>query len=201
MTEIGAELPDFVLQAEDGRQVRLSDYRDRVVVIETGSISCPMYIQALSGMNEVRRNHPEVEFLVLYTREAHPGGRMPPFETIEQKFERAKRLKAEEPEHRTILVDGMAGEVHDLIGNMPNSTVVVGADGRIAFRAQWNDPQALDRALALIEAGQPADGIESVYRRPTPPTAICTFKRAGLVSLFDFFIGLPMILYHHWRYD
>ena len=160
-----------------------------------------MYVQALRDMSDIVRAHPDIVHLLLYTREAHPGGKLPPFQSFEQKRQRAKRLQREESEPRRILIDNMAGDIHRAYGGMPNSSTLIDASGNIAFFAQWNDPAAMARAIDRVKTGQATADIAAVYHRPKPPTAIRTFRRAGWISLFDFLIGLPRILYHHWKYD
>lgn len=197
----GKQAPDFEALNEQGERVRLSDFKGKIVVIETGSMSCPMYIQALPGMNDAAVKHPDVVFLLIYTREAHPGQKMPAFEAMSEKIERVQRLKNEEPENRMILIDDMQGTIHCAYGKMPNSAVIIDKDGKFAFHAQWNDPVAIDEALTRLEKGESLDGVAAQYKRPKPPLAFRTFNRAGLHSLIDFFLGLPQIIYHHWKYD
>ena len=201
LVAVGKSAPDFEAVNERGKTVRLNDFQGNIIVLETGSMSCPMYIQALPGMNKAAANHPDVVFLMLYTREAHPGHKLPPFQSLQEKIQRVKRLKNEEAENRMILVDDMQGTIHHAYGKMPNSSVVIDKQGVIVFHAQWNDPVAINEVINLLKNGESLDGISPKYIRPKPPLAFRTFNRAGLQSLIDFLIGLPQILYHHWKYD
>ena len=72
------ELIDFKLTKLDGKKISLSDYKDKWLVLETGSLTCPMFVKNINPLRDVRAKHPDVEFLVIYVREAHPGSRRGP---------------------------------------------------------------------------------------------------------------------------
>jgi hypothetical protein len=55
--QIGEPAPDFT--------TRLSDFRGKTVVLETGSASCPMYVKNIEPMNALAYRFPKVEFLLL----------------------------------------------------------------------------------------------------------------------------------------
>jgi len=88
----GDKMPDFTLYDQQGNAVRLSDFRGKWVVIETGSTSCMMYARHVSAANQLAEKYPDVEFLVVYVREAHPGRKLPAHRSLEQKLEMSKTL-------------------------------------------------------------------------------------------------------------
>jgi hypothetical protein len=100
----GERAPDFTAYTTEGNPVRLSDFRGQVVVLETGSISCPMYVKDVIEMNDIAKKFPDIKFLVLYVREAHPGGNIPAHKTLEDKIECARALPEQEGEQRQILL-------------------------------------------------------------------------------------------------
>jgi hypothetical protein len=67
----GEDLIDFKLTALDGRDVSLSDYKGKWLVLETGSLTCPMFVKNIDPLRDVKAKYPDVEFLVIYVREAH----------------------------------------------------------------------------------------------------------------------------------
>ena len=72
----GEPAVDFTLSTPDGKEVKLEDYKGKWVVIETGSITCSMYVKNVGGFAKLRQKYPDVEFLLVYVREAHPGSRL-----------------------------------------------------------------------------------------------------------------------------
>jgi hypothetical protein len=45
--QVGEPAPDFTTTRLDGTEVRLSDFRGKTVVLETGSASRPMYVKTI----------------------------------------------------------------------------------------------------------------------------------------------------------
>jgi hypothetical protein len=66
-----------------------------------------------------------VEFVFLYTREAHPGENYPAHSSFKQKLDHARAFKAEFNIERPILVDDLAGSAHKLYGSLPNMTYLI----------------------------------------------------------------------------
>ena len=77
--KVGDAAPDFsaeLLSAEgvpSGSTVSLSDYRGRKLALIFGSYTCPIYRGQIERYNEIYDAlHERLEFLLIYTREAHP---------------------------------------------------------------------------------------------------------------------------------
>jgi len=98
------------------------------------------------------------EFFLVYTREAHPGEKVPAHSSLDEKIQNACRLRDEEKLTVPILVDSMDGAVHQLYGasDLTNSTCprlhVIDKDGRVIFKATWTDARELRLVIEdLIE--------------------------------------------------
>ena len=57
----------------NGKAVNLEDYKGKWLVIESGSLTCPMYVKNVKAFARLTEKYPDVEWLVVYVREAHPG--------------------------------------------------------------------------------------------------------------------------------
>ena len=84
----GEMAENFIVKDQNGNQVSLQDYRGKWVVLETGSITCAMYVKNIPGIKKLQSKFPDVEFLLIYVREAHPGARLGPHQSNQQKIER-----------------------------------------------------------------------------------------------------------------
>ena len=183
---VGEPAPDFTATRIDGTEVALSDYRGNPVVLETGSVTCPMYAGRIETMNAMAYRFPEVTFLVLYVREAHPGERIGPHRSCADKVANARLAVAEDGEGRTILVDDQLGTAHYLYGAMPNTVHLIDPQGTVVFRAMWNDPDAVANALRLMRAGQNPGSVPARFRPAGVPTLLRVLHRAGRQALWDF---------------
>ncbi len=191
---VGDRLPDPDLFTLEGARTRLSAAFGRILVLETGSLTCPLYVGRIAAMNRLARAYPEATFRVLYVREAHPGSRTPPHRSLEEKLERARRLLKLEPEEgRTILVDDVDGTLHRALGALPNMVYVLDPEGRVLFRADWNDPQAVEEVLRRLQAGDPVDNVQPRFR-PVPPWILLrVLRRGGPDAVGDFLRHLPAL--------
>lgn len=196
---VGEPAPDFTATRLDGTSVRLSDFRGKPVVLETGSVSCPMYVSHVDAMNALAYRFSDVAFIVLYVREAHPGQQIRAHRSTEQKAAAARIAVEEEREGRTILIDDLAGSGHQLYGAMPNTVHVIDADGVVAFRAMWNDPAAVDAALRRVLAGQDTAAVRSRFRPAGPATLTRVLRRAGWRAVWDFATAFPRVASAHLR--
>lgn len=102
----------------------------------------------------------DVQFLVVYVREAHPGERAyrtyPQPRDFRQKLAYARELVAHEGLRCPILVDGMDEAVHQRYGGLPNMVYVLDKAGDIAYKATWTRAEEIDRVLAELTADEPA---------------------------------------------
>lgn len=188
---------DFQAITLDGKDVSLSDYLDKPIVLDTGSITCPMYANTTTAMNELQKQYQNIHFLLLYIREAHPGGKTANITNMLEKTDHAKLTHKYYNEQREILIDSVDGVAHKLYGSMPNMTYVIGTNGIVKFRANWTNIDALKTVLKTIET----DSIEKkdfyVIVKPAPWIAIRTLLIGGVSALIEFFMGLPQLMRQH----
>ena len=193
----GEAFIDFQALTLDGKKVSLSDYLDKPIVLDTGSITCPMYANTKTAMNKLKKQYLDVHFLLLYIREAHPGGRTKSINTMEEKINHAKLIDKYYNEQREILIDDVDGTAHKLYGGMPNMTYVIGINGIVKFRANWTNIEALSTVLKNIETDiiEKQDFYDIV--KPAPWIAIRTLLIGGISAFIEFFIRLPQLLRQH----
>jgi len=208
--EAGERAADATLATLDGESVRLSElWSERPAVVEFGSITCPVFTGKVDVMNALARTYAgEVDFYVVYAREAHPGQRYPAHRSFEEKVANASEARREEGVDRTVLVDDLDGTMHRAYDALPNSAYVVGTDGVVAHRADWTDPAAIDRTLAaLLEADGRGAAVDaaSLEENFEPPNGealaelVRVLRRAGPGSLRDFLTAMPRMLLYRFR--
>lgn len=165
----GDAAPDFAAVMLGGNTMHLSTWKGHVVVIEFGSLSCPVFRDEAPRMEQLRNEMGmRAAFLLIYTREAFPAGpenlprnadegvSIPQASDLIQRKAAAERARA--ALHITIptAVDSMSDEIANAYGGMPNGAVVIGKDGKIVAREQWTNPDSLRRAIDRAD-GFPVD--------------------------------------------
>ncbi|MGI9259216.1 MAG: deiodinase-like protein [Gammaproteobacteria bacterium] len=196
----GDQAPGFtVTDLETGEAVSLSDYRGRWLVIETGSSTCSMYTKNIPGMDDLRSEYPDVDFVVIYVREAHPGERLHQHKNFDEKVSAAKLLKPRYSEHRRVLVDDHAGSFHQPYGMKPNFIYVIRPDGVVHYRCDWAHIDGLREALndrENLHTLEHAD-IDKLHAARGMGIAIRTMWTGGLIALWDFFAAGPELVKRH----
>ncbi len=196
----GDVAPDFtVTDLETHAPVRLSDFKDQWVVIETGSSTCSMYTKNIPGMEALRAEHPDVEFVVIYVREAHPGERLHQHKNLEEKIAAARLLQPRYDENRRVLVDNHAGDFHRAYGMKPNVIYVVRPDGTVHYRCDWAHVDGLREALedrAQLHTREHAD-MAKLHATRGMGIAIRTMWTGGLIALWDFFMAGSELVKRH----
>lgn len=191
---IGDKAPDFVLKTADNQAVRLLDFAGDFLLLELGSITCPLFQSRRTGMSRLDAHHDNVSSAILYVREAHPGNNVPSHKSFEDKQECAQTLKQEDGETRLILVDDFAGTAHKAYGGYPNSVFIINRNGCVVFRAKWNNPVSTAKALDALVAGK-AVKVKNYFFPAKPAVVFHTLGRGGKESFVDFFRGLPMLVW------
>ncbi len=189
----GELAPDFSLQDINGDEVKLSDFKGKSVVIETGSITCSMFVHCIPGMNALKKEYPDVEFLVVYVREAHPGERTPQHQAISSKFAAAKRMVRKYNDQRRVLVDSLDGSMHKAYSlHMPNIVYVINPEGIVIYRCDWAHAAGVKEALDnrdTLHYREHAD-TELLTGRPRWK-AILVMLNGGFLALWDFIKAWP----------
>jgi hypothetical protein len=134
----GTPAPDFELPVLGGGSFRLSHRSGKPVLIEFGSITCPMTAGARAGMRRLHHRYEHrIQFLSIYVREAHPGERYRRHLSLEEKISHAADWAAKDFITWPVAVDSLEGTVHEAYGLLPNGAYLIDATGQVAFRALW----------------------------------------------------------------
>jgi len=193
--EIGQKAPDFELETHDGQKRRLLDFEGECLILELGSMTCPLFLTRYDSMQKIAQDYPQVSSSVLYVREAHPGAAIPAHKSIEEKKACASLLVSELNDPRLILVDGVEGHAHQAYGSMPNAIYIIDKEGIVRFKAAWNNTTATRTALEAVLQGK-SSKIKSYFKPAKPWIVLSTARRAGKGSGSDFFRGLPRLIWN-----
>lgn len=190
---------DYTFTDLDGKEVRLADYKGKWLVIESGSLTCPMYVKNVDPFGALMRKYPDVEWLVVYVREAHPGSRLGPARDIDEKIDYAKRSKAEYRESRKIVVDSVDGRWHHDWGLLPNMVYVINPEGKVMYRADWSFAKNVDKVLR--NRGE-VNRNEHIVIFGTPPWVFIPVSlKGGWDAVWDMIHELPKLLWSHIKTD
>lgn len=191
----GTAAPDFELTSAEGASVRLLEFEGDFLVLEMGSLTCPLFQGRRKSMNDLKSSHPDVSTAVLYVREAHPGANIPSHQTNQDKQTCAGRL-LKDGERRRILVDDLEGTAHQAYGGYPNSIFIINRNGCVVYASDWNNPDTTRRALSCLKQGKPAD--LRAWFKPVPPSVSLKILNAGgKGSMSDFLRGLPRLIWNN----
>jgi peroxiredoxin len=193
----GDRFIDADLHTLDGGTARISDFLDKPLVLETGSMTCPMYAQSAAPMQDMVARFPDLNFVVLYVREAHPGERTQQHASQTAKVDTAIRSRSRHHEGRVTLVDDLDGAAHKAYGAMPNSIFVIDTDGTVLYRSIWNNTDKIGDILTHISARMPVAPEELKAKPPLNFKAITVLLSGGLIATFDFVWGLRKLIAKH----
>ena len=162
--EPGQWAPDFDLPTIDNGRFRLQAHRGvRPVVVEFGSITCPMTLGARSALEKLfERFGDRAAFVSVYAREAHPGEIYPRHVSEPQKMGHARDWAREDGLRWPVAVDSLEGHTHRAYGALPNPVYLVDSTGRVAFRALWAGQEGLLRRKLRELLTREADGEDPV---------------------------------------
>lgn len=195
----GEPAKDFTAVDFEGGEVKLSDFKGKWVVLETGSATCSMYTKNIDGMHRLAKEFPDVEFLVVYVREAHPGERLHQHKSFEEKKRAAHLLPRKYGENRRILIDSLDGQMHRAYGGMPNVVYVINPEGVVHYRCDWAHVNGVRKALTErdhIHTDEHAD-MADINAQRSPWIAVKTMWTGGILALWDFVVALPTIIKKH----
>jgi hypothetical protein len=88
-----------------------------------------------------------VQFIFVYTREAHPGDNKLHHSSMEQKVQYARDFVEMWGIERPMYVDGIEGPIHQAYGTLPNMAWVINSAGRIVYKADWTDQRTVRAAV------------------------------------------------------
>lgn len=157
----GDDAPDFNLRSLDGDDVCLSEFRgSRNVVVTFGSATCPQTAASIGGLRELAREFPQLAFLFVYVREAHPGSMLPPHRSLEDKARAALILREQEQIKFPVLIDELSGETHRRYGALANASFLVDLSGRVAYRSLASHTPSLGAAIEELLERQKETGVQ-----------------------------------------
>lgn len=171
MVPLGTPAPDFTGELLGGGQFSLAAQRGKKpVCIVFGSISDPPIMSNLNttptSLNSLHDKYAgKVEFVFVYTREAHPGSATPPHQSMEDKRRRAAQMQAQEKVKMPILVDALDGPIHQRYTMMPNSVYVLTRGGVVAAKSLLLDCTVLDEALNDVLTWDRLDDGQTVIKK------------------------------------
>ncbi|MDQ6708391.1 MAG: peroxiredoxin family protein [Acidobacteriota bacterium] len=165
---IGSIAPDCELPRADGGWVRLRELRGQPVLLRFGSLTSPATIGSLEPLRELYSEWGDrVHFIDVVVRQAHPGKKVPPYRSLEEKVLDAHRYKRNYHLPWTVCVDDVPGTVHQMYGGMSDPAYLIDADGRVVFYNMWAHVPTLDTAIGKLFAGSGrAGGGQGVDRVP-----------------------------------
>ncbi|UJP40293.1 TlpA family protein disulfide reductase [Cellulomonas palmilytica] len=154
----GDLIPAFDLPTLDGDRFRSDTLGHRPVLLVFGSQTCPVTRSAVPPLRDLHDEYGDrVRFVLVQTREAHPGELLPQPRTDEQKAAHAATMRDDLRVPFEVAVDDLAGTLHRAVGPKPNSAYVLRPDGTITARVHWaNDAAALRSELEHVLHGTAA---------------------------------------------
>jgi hypothetical protein len=177
----GSAAPDFELKTVDGKTLRASAlWSNKPTVIMAGSHTCPVFRGKVEPFESlVSEFSNRVNFVVLYTQEAHPKGDPSPYrneewvtpanrrddvlfgqpKSLEERTARARACATALKLNVAVVVDTMDNSMWRAYGSAPNSACLVGRDGKVIQYEGWFDPAkmrvAIERSLEKSVARKP----------------------------------------------
>lgn len=133
--------------------------------------------------------------MFVYTREAHPGEKVPHHDTLETKLAHARLLRDEVGIRRPILVDGLDGAAHRAYGALPNMTYVLVRGGRVGYKADWTRVVTVEAYLErLLTSRRRPAGValapfrteQLEYRETDPEAFMARLRRNGTRAVEEF---------------
>lgn len=194
--QCGEKAPNCQVSDLDGNLRHLLNFEGEFLVLEMGSLSCPLFQTRRGSMQTLETGDTRISNAILYVREAHPGADIPQHKSFDDKRSCAHRLKVEDNEARTVFVDDLEGTAHNAYGGMPNTVFIINRNGCVVFRGEWNDTTATQAALDALINGRPIQ-VRSYFKPGLPLISLRTLKRAGKGSGSDFLRSFPSLLWNN----
>ena len=195
----GEEMIDFTLHTLNGEEVKLSDYKGRWVVLETGSLTCPMYVKNIKPIDQLTAKYPDVSFLVVYVREAHPGSRRGAHANLAEKTELAKEMMSDFGETREVLIDNVDGDMHRAYGSFPNMVYIINPEGTVVYRCDWSFAKKIENVLDNRPEINDKERVQIITAAPW--IMIPVTLKGGWDALWDLVIELPGVIIGHLKAD
>lgn len=146
---VGDPAPRFRLRDLDGGTVDSGALRENHhMVVVFGCFSAPPTVLEMPAIDALAAETAQTaRFVFVYTREAHPGERLPPHRSLEQKLDHARRFRDHLGLRLPVVVDELDGAIHLAYGGLPFMAVVAHRDGTVVHRAEWAEARDIRSAL------------------------------------------------------
>ncbi|MFC8923109.1 TlpA family protein disulfide reductase [Cellulosimicrobium sp. NPDC057127] len=153
----GDRIPPFDLPTLDGGRLASDALGDKPVLLVFGSQTCPVTRSALPPLNALHERYGDrVRFVLVQTREAHPGELITQPATAAEKATHAASMRDDLHVRYEVAVDDIDGTLHRAVGPKPNSAYVLRPDGTITARVHWaNDTAAVRTSLDDVLGAPP----------------------------------------------
>ncbi|GGC12556.1 TlpA family protein disulfide reductase [Cellulomonas carbonis] len=152
----GDLVPAFDLPTLDGGRLRSDALGARPVLLVLGSRTCPVTRSGVPRIDALLDEYGDrVRFVLVQTREAHPGDVITQPGTAQDKLAAAAAMAADLGVRHEVAVDDVDGTLHRALGTKPNAAYVLTPEGRISARIHWaNDDRAVRDALEDVLRGR-----------------------------------------------
>jgi hypothetical protein len=167
--DVGSPVPDVKISELNGRTFVPANYKGHVLVLEFGSLSCPVFRDHVGEMEKLKSAEgPRAFFLLVYTREAFPAGdkdvqrnkdqniSVTDAKSLDERKTQAAQAQQALQITMATAVDSMDDAVSNAFGTFPNGSVVIGKDGKIAALEHWTNADSLRRAIDQAYEAIPA---------------------------------------------
>lgn len=165
----GDPFPLVDLPLLGGGRITSDDPHDRPTLFVFGSRTCPVTESAVPRLGALHEQFGDrIRFVLVNTREAHPGDLIQQPATLEEKVRHAEALRDHHGIAYEVAVDDIDGTLHRAVGPKPNSAYLVAPQGTIVYRAHWaNDDAGLRAAIeSLLGGDEPHRGRSRAMVRP-----------------------------------
>lgn len=171
MVPLASAAPEVAGELLDGGRFSSAEHvGKRPVCLLFGSRTDPPIMSNLNAtepsLNRLYDTYKDrVQFVFVYTREAHPGSSIGPHQSLDEKRQRARELKAAESVRLPILVDTLDGAIHQRWSMMPNSTFLISRAGQVVAKSLLLDCSVLSETLAEHLAWDALDDGQTVIKK------------------------------------
>jgi len=149
----------------------------------------------------MKRLHEEygdrVRFVDVTVRQAHPGETRGAYRTVEEKHDDARAYQADEGIPWPVLIDDLAGTVHQTYGGMSDPVYLIDAVGHVAFYNMWAHAPSVKTAIdeLLVRGGQSGPVSGGMDRTPHMAASFVNgwhgLRRGGWRSVLEFELATP----------
>jgi len=167
--ESGQLAPELEVRRLDGSVVTLTELvGDQPILLQLGSHSCPVYRYRRFDIFKLQRDYQDrVQFVVVYTTEAHPvganspyrdhewlsfpnwitGTRVPQPATLAERIAQAQWSSSTLKREDLILVDELDNRAWETYGAAPSPAFVINSAGVVVLSQPWVEPKGIRQAL------------------------------------------------------